>query len=166
MRTKCLLVSVLLLFAATDWSEAGGRGWRGGHGWHGGGWHGGGWHGGGWHGSGWRGGRGYWGGGPYWRGGWGWGRGWGWGPTFGVGFVAPLPVYRTVYVRRPAPIVAYSGSILFRAQVRLTRLGYSPGPIDGDFGPRTSRAIRDYQIDNGLPVTGRLDFPTRESLGV
>ena len=30
----------------------------------------------------------------------------------------------------------------------------------------TSRAIRNYQIDYGLPVTGRLDYRTQASLGV
>jgi hypothetical protein len=139
MKRKFLLLLPLLLFAFADWSQAGGRcGYWGGGGWYGGG---------------------FWGG-PY----WGWG---GWGPSFGLGFAAPLPVYRTVYVSRPVPsYVVYSGSTLSRAQLRLARLGYSPGPIDGDFGPRTSRAIRNYQIDYGLPVTGRLDYRTRASLGV
>ena len=45
-------------------------------------------------------------------------------------------------------------------------MGYYPGPLDGAFGPRTSRAIRNYQVDYRLPVTGRLDYRTRASLGV
>jgi len=163
MKTKFLLVLALLLLAIADVSQAGGRCgrwggggyWGGGHGWHGGGGY---WRGG----HGWYGGGGYWGGGPYWGGGWG-----GWGPSFGVSFVAPVPVYRTVYVAQPAPSYAsYSAPALYRAQARLARLGYYPGPIDGDFGPMTSRAIRSYQVDYGLPVTGRLDYRTRASLGV
>ncbi len=147
MKTKFLLVSALLLLAMAEASQAGGRCGRWGGGW-GGGW--GGW-GGGW-------------GGPYWGGGWG---GWGWGPSFGVSFVAPVPVYRTVYVARPAPSYAtYSAPALYRAQARLARLGYYSGPIDGDFGPLTGRAIRRYQADYGLPITGRLDNRTRASLGV
>lgn len=147
MKSKFLFVSALLLLAMADVSQAGGRCGR----WGGGGYWGGGWAGRGWY-------------GPGWGGGWG---GWGWGPSFGVSFVAPVPVYRTVYVARPAPVYAtYSAPSLYRAQARLARLGYYPGPIDGDFGPMTSRAIRSYQIDYGLPVTGRLDSRTRASLGV
>jgi putative peptidoglycan binding protein len=141
MKIKLLLVLALLLFALADVSEAGGRCGR-------------------------------WGGGGYWRGGWYGGTGfyggpWGWGPSFGLGFVTPLPVYQPVYVERPVRYYAtYSGPALYRAQARLARLGYYPGPLDGDFGPMTSRALRRYQIDYGLPVTGRLDYRTRESLGV
>lgn len=32
--------------------------------------------------------------------------------------------------------------------------GYDPGPVDGSMGPRTQRAIRDYQQDAGLPIDG------------
>jgi hypothetical protein len=147
MKIKLFFLMAALLLGAADVSQAGGYcgGWGGGY-WGGRGWY--------------RGGGGYWGGGPY----WGWG---GWGPSFGVSVVAPAPVYRTVYVSEPAPYyVAYARPALVRAQARLARLGYYPGPIDGDFGPMTSRALRSYQIDYGLPVTGRLDSQTRASLGV
>ena len=93
MRTKLLVVLVLLLLAMADVSHAGGRCGRWGGGWRrlarwlgrrlaaglaDGGWYG-----------------------P------GWG-GWGWGPSFGVSFVAPVPVYRTVYVAQPRRVYATS----------------------------------------------------------
>ena len=79
----------------------------------------------------------------------------------------PVPVFGAVYGPRPAPAyVTYAQPILARAQARLARLGYYPGPIDGDFGPITSRAIRSFQLDYGLPVTGRLDNRTRANLGL
>jgi Putative peptidoglycan binding domain len=192
MKTKLLLLLALLSLAIADVSQADGRRWRGGGDWDGGrrwrgdwdggrrwrgDWDGGrrwrgDWDGGrrwrgDWDGRRWRGGRGWWGGrgwygggfwGPYWRG--------GWGPAFGVGLVLPVPVFGGVYVRRPASYVTYTQPILARAQARLARLGYYPGPIDGDFGPMTSRAIRSYQLDYGLPVTGRLDDRTAASLGL
>jgi hypothetical protein len=183
MKTKLLLLLGLLLLGFADVSQADGRRgrWRGdwndgprwrarGHGdWdHGRRWRSSATWRGDWdHGRRWR---GDWDHGRRWRGGWGWGPGWGWGgwgPSFSVGFVAPLPIYSGVYASRPAPsYVAYSAPTLYRAQARLARLGYYPGPIDGDFGPMTSRAIRRYQADYGLPVTGRLDYRTRASLGV
>jgi hypothetical protein len=40
-------------------------------------------------------------------------------------------------------------------QQLLDEQGYDPGPVDGVFGDRTGRAIRSYQVNNGLKVTGR-----------
>ena len=44
-------------------------------------------------------------------------------------------------------------------QRRLKDLGYYSGPIDGDAGGATRRAIREYQADQGLTTTG---IPTPE----
>ena len=35
-------------------------------------------------------------------------------------------------------------------------LGYDPGPVDGILGARTKAAIRAFQADAGLPVTGQV----------
>jgi S1-C subfamily serine protease len=43
------------------------------------------------------------------------------------------------------------------AQALLYRLGYNPGPIDGILGERTRSAIKEFQRDFGLPVTGKMD---------
>lgn len=106
--------------------------------------------------------------------GWGWGGGYGWGgPAFGITFAAPIPVYRPVYYAQPAPYyvqqevrVSRPASTLVRAQYQLANLGYYSGVVDGSFGPLTSRAAAQYQADNGLRVTGRLDRATLKSLGV
>jgi hypothetical protein len=36
----------------------------------------------------------------------------------------------------------------------LKRRGYDPGPVDGLLGQRTARALRQFQADHGLAVTG------------
>ena len=41
-------------------------------------------------------------------------------------------------------------------QRALRRLGYDPGPTDGIPGARTRAAIRAFQADSGLPVTGQV----------
>jgi len=50
------------------------------------------------------------------------------------------------------------------AQQRLKDRGYYAGPVDGAMGPRTTAALRAYQRDHGLSVTGRLDSPTASAL--
>ena len=50
------------------------------------------------------------------------------------------------------------------AQRELRERKFYSGPIDGVIGPATAAALRAYQRDRGLTVTGRLDAPTIRSL--
>jgi peptidoglycan hydrolase-like protein with peptidoglycan-binding domain len=51
-------------------------------------------------------------------------------------------------------------------QAALNAFGASPAlATDGDFGPRTERALRLLQHDLGLPVTGALDAATIDAMG-
>lgn len=51
-------------------------------------------------------------------------------------------------------------------QQALRDKGYDPGPVDGMWGPKTAKAVRDYQKAEGLTVTGRMDTTTADRLGV
>jgi His-Xaa-Ser repeat protein HxsA len=51
-------------------------------------------------------------------------------------------------------------------QKALQDKGVDPGPIDGIMGPKTQAALRNYQKDQKLPETGRIDTQTLEKLGV
>jgi hypothetical protein len=51
-------------------------------------------------------------------------------------------------------------------QQALQGRGLDPGPIDGVLSPRTQAALRQFQRDQYLPETGRLDPKTLERLGV
>jgi hypothetical protein len=53
-----------------------------------------------------------------------------------------------------------------RAQWRLRQLGFYFGPVDGDIGYGTRRAIMRFQRHRGLPVTGWLDWRTLRALRV
>jgi peptidoglycan hydrolase-like protein with peptidoglycan-binding domain len=46
------------------------------------------------------------------------------------------------------------------AQRKLAKLGYNPGPSDGQMGGRTASALRAFQRDRNLAQTGQLDAPT------
>jgi N-acetylmuramoyl-L-alanine amidase len=49
-------------------------------------------------------------------------------------------------------------------QSRLNNLGYGCGRVDGVAGRKTGEALRAFQAENGLPVTGEADRSTREKL--
>ena len=51
-----------------------------------------------------------------------------------------------------------------RVQVGLSALGFSPGPLDGEFGPRTRAAIRAYRKEKGLPAGEHLTGELSEAL--
>jgi Putative peptidoglycan binding domain len=51
-------------------------------------------------------------------------------------------------------------------QRALASQGYYRGPIDGDIGPGTSKAIVRFQTDRGLRVTGRVDQELLRLLGI
>ena len=57
------------------------------------------------------------------------------------------------------PVTEVSG-----VQGRLFNLGFSPGPIDGFWGPQTAAAVRDFQEARGLRRTGKIDDATKAAL--
>jgi Putative peptidoglycan binding domain len=67
------------------------------------------------------------------------------------------------------PIYGYDGlppdQIIANVQYALQQLGYFAEDVDGVLGPVTRQAIEDYQLDNGLNVTGSIDRPTLVALG-
>ncbi len=74
-----------------------------------------------------------------------------------LSLIAPQPATAqsnretTVDQMSPGSAKAYVVAI----QEELKELGYHPGPVDGIEGSRTRAAIRSYQRNAGLPVTGR-----------
>jgi len=61
----------------------------------------------------------------------------------------------------PETFVSRPVEDVLEAQIFLARRGLSPGPIDGLNGPQTRAALRAFQEQYGLPVTGELDETTR-----
>jgi peptidoglycan hydrolase-like protein with peptidoglycan-binding domain len=60
----------------------------------------------------------------------------------------------------PPPAWPGADANISAAQQILVDRGYYSGPVDGVFGPATYAAVRAYQRDHGLRITGRLDAPT------
>ena len=51
-------------------------------------------------------------------------------------------------------------------QQTLNERGFSSGPVDGLWGPRTSSAVKQFQVRNGLRASGEVDRKTLSALGV
>lgn len=84
-------------------------------------------------------------------------------PYVGSGAVRPLASDPT----QTRPLTqAEVRDFVQRVQIALMIKGYDPGPTDGHLGPRTQAALRQYQTDNSLAVSGYLDVDTVRRLGV
>ena len=65
---------------------------------------------------------------------------------------------------RPALDRLLSQGDIHIAEARLRDFGFEPGPVDGLFTAETQAAVRAFQAQYGLPVSGLLDHATREEL--
>ena len=68
---------------------------------------------------------------------------------------AEAPVFLTPIADVEEMTPEMARAFIVGTQEELAKLGYAPGPADGIMGGRTRAAIRAYQRDAGLPVTGR-----------
>jgi len=93
---------------------------------------------------------------------WGWWNGW-WYPAWGYDSYYD-------YYDYDGPIYGYDGlppdEIVANVQFELQRLGYYDNAVDGTLGPVTQQALRRYQRDRRIAVTGAIDPPTVKSLGL
>lgn len=61
----------------------------------------------------------------------------------------------------PGDYESFRRMMIISTQLLLGRLGYGVGPYNGELDPKTVQALRDYQKQRGLPVTGDpLSFET------
>ena len=88
------------------------------------------------------------------------------------GYYAPTPIVSFTFGSRPSvyPATRYyapaeSSTLEASVQRVLRKRGYYSGPVDGDIGPRSRAAIREYQAEHGLEANGRIDDPLLRSLG-
>ncbi|WP_282025302.1 peptidoglycan-binding domain-containing protein [Limimaricola cinnabarinus] len=60
-------------------------------------------------------------------------------------------------IAAPAPAMEADRAERVEIQILLQHLGYEVGAVDGIAGPLLSGAIRAFETDHGLPITGRAD---------
>jgi hypothetical protein len=61
---------------------------------------------------------------------------------------------------------AMDPAVVRRLQQALAAAGFDPGPIDGEYGPRTTAAVAAFQSVRGLVVDGKVGPQTAEDLGI
>jgi peptidoglycan hydrolase-like protein with peptidoglycan-binding domain len=76
------------------------------------------------------------------------------------------PLHLLVPSERVVITRSYSDSIGAQVQRKLKKLGYYNGTVDGEIGPRSRAAIRAYQEENGLEITGQIDRALLGSLAL
>jgi hypothetical protein len=74
------------------------------------------------------------------------------------------------YYDYDGPIYTYGNllpdQVIVNVQAALQEAGYYAGPITGSLSVETRAALANYQRDQGLLITGAIDEPTIESLGL
>jgi hypothetical protein len=74
------------------------------------------------------------------------------------------------YYEYNGPIYTYGNllpdQVIANVQLALREAGYYGGPITGSLGPATRAALANFQRDYGLIITGAVDEPTVQSLGL
>jgi len=74
-----------------------------------------------------------------------------------VGFASTLPTQTGKSAGMSDSLILRRGSAGDRVrslQTWLELVGFSPGPVDGDFGPLTEKAVRAFQTSAGIQVDG------------
>ena len=69
---------------------------------------------------------------------------------------APVPEAGRTPIATPTPPAPIGDVRIAKAQKALNNLGYGPIDVDGLMGSATAGAIRRFELDRGLPITGRI----------
>jgi hypothetical protein len=76
------------------------------------------------------------------------------------------PGYDDDQAAEAMPPVTTGAGLVTAVQTKLTRQAYYDGPLDGMVNDEVRRAIREYQQDHGLPVTGLINPDLLSSMAI
>ena len=87
---------------------------------------------------------------------------------YGSPYYADAPVYspRVVYSTAHRTVAVPRSGLDLDVQAALRTKGYYTGALDGVYGPQTADAIRKFQVDNGIAMTGKINGDTLKALGL
>ncbi len=91
-----------------------------------------------------------------------------WAPVWAVEKpkTSPKKTTKRVVAVTPKRTPAPPSESVMAAQEALNAAGYHLGEPDGKGGPATTAALKKFQVDRHLPVTGKLDVITLAALGI
>ena len=108
---------------------------------------------------------------PWWW--WGWPGWWdGWYPYYDYGYGYGYPYYGGDYGYGDPQTngsqygADYWNNLAVSVQTKLANQGYYHGQVDGVIGSGTTEAVRRFQADHRLKVTGKIDPKLLNSLGI
>jgi hypothetical protein len=83
-------------------------------------------------------------------------------------YYANAPVYHARVIRASSQrtVAVEKSGLDLDVQAALRTKGYYMGPLDGVYGPQTSDAVRRFQVDNGIAMTGKINGDTLKALGL
>lgn len=81
-------------------------------------------------------------------------------------YVVTREVPRTTTIITGREYAGLDRSEVMTVQRSLARNGYYTARVDGIWGPKTAKGVRDFQMANNIPVTGRLTNQTIAGLGL
>jgi len=77
-----------------------------------------------------------------------------------------ISLFIALFICSSLPIAAQYDPEVYQAQKALKERGYNPGKPDGLWGKSTEAAVKHFQVDNDLTVTGKLDEQTKAKMGL
>jgi His-Xaa-Ser repeat protein HxsA len=80
-----------------------------------------------------------------------------------------LPAPTPIPTPAPIPLLPSSDKaklLIMKVQTDLRLFGYANVPIDGAIGPETREALREFQTDWGLIVTGTITLQVLDAMGI
>lgn len=77
-----------------------------------------------------------------------------------------VTIFGDVALSRRTLVQGHRGADVREVQTALAKHGFSPGPLDGIFGPIMVKAVTRFQAARGLRVTGIVRFDTYRALGL
>lgn len=83
-----------------------------------------------------------------------------------AGVLAAAPAFAQPAQQQETVPVQMSSKQVMNLQQKLKQQGFYNGQIDGNWGPETQTAVKDFQKKEDLPVTGQLDPQTMQKLGI
>jgi mono/diheme cytochrome c family protein len=81
-----------------------------------------------------------------------------------MGYLLMVSSVMAMFILHIGISTSFADDLVKKAQQTLVDKGIDPGPVDGFWGPKTKNGVMEFQKNEGLAVSGRLDDATKNRL--